>query len=62
MIEHQGDTFLILSIEVFRRAQWAILRVENENCNNFEQYRTVLQIPEFDDDIAVINYKAKKGH
>jgi hypothetical protein len=62
LLDHQADQYFLLSVEVLRRAQWALLRLENENCNNFEQYRNVLQIPEFDDDIAVINYKAKKGH
>ena len=31
--------------EGFRRGVWAIFRVENENVNNFEKYRTILQIP-----------------
>jgi len=35
--------FLILSIvEGLRRAQWALIRIENENVNNFERYRNVL--------------------
>ena len=38
---------LIFSIlEIYRRTQWAIFRVENENQNNFEKYRTFLEIPE----------------
>jgi hypothetical protein len=61
-LDHQADQYFLISVEVFRRALWAILRLENENCNNFEQYRIVLQIPEFDDDVAVINYNAKKAH
>lgn len=36
-------------IEAMRRTQWALLRIENENVNNFEKYRNVLQIPEFKD-------------
>jgi septin family protein len=36
-------------IEALRRTQWALIRIENENVNNFERYRTVLQIPEFKD-------------
>ena len=34
---------LLISIaELFRRAQWALLRIENENVNNFEKYRNIL--------------------
>ena len=33
--------------EGFRRAQWSLIRIENENVNNFERYRTILQIPAF---------------
>jgi len=39
---------LILSIlEVYRRSQWSLFRVENENANNPEQYRAVLEIPDY---------------
>jgi hypothetical protein len=31
---------------VYRRTQWTLFRVENENANNPEKYRTVLDIPE----------------
>jgi xenotropic and polytropic retrovirus receptor 1 len=31
--------------EGYRRAQWAIIRLENEQINNFEKYRTFLEIP-----------------
>jgi septin family protein len=42
---------LILSlVEGFRRAQWSLIRIENENVNNFERYRNILQIPAFKDD------------
>lgn len=42
--------------EGFRRAQWALIRVENENVNNFEKYRNILQIPPFkeDDDMETV--------
>lgn len=41
---------LIISVaEGFRRAQWALIRIENENVNNFEKYRNILQIPDFKD-------------
>jgi len=33
-------------LEIFRRGFWVLYRVENENINNFEKYRTVLDIPE----------------
>ena len=36
--------------ELFRRAQWAIIRLENEQVNNFEKYRTFLEIPSVKDD------------
>lgn len=45
----QNDVTLIAIVEACRRAQWALLRIENENVNNFERYRNVLQIPEFKD-------------
>jgi len=39
---------LVLSIlEVYRRSQWSLFRVENENANNPEQYRAVLEIPDY---------------
>jgi len=31
--------------EGFRRSQWALLRVENEQNNNLEAYRTIPIIP-----------------
>jgi hypothetical protein len=36
-------------LSVFRRWFWALLRIENEHVNNFEKYRTILEIPELDD-------------
>jgi hypothetical protein len=47
--ESQIDVWVITLVEAFRRAQWALIRIENENVNNFELYRNVLQIPEFKD-------------
>ena len=32
-------------LECYRRASWALIRVENEQNNNFEQYRTIPIIP-----------------
>ena len=40
--------FYILFLEILeglRRTQWVLLRVENENINNFEKYRNILEIP-----------------
>lgn len=39
-----------LVLELVRRTQWALLRVENEAINNFEQYRTIYTIPPVADD------------
>ena len=33
-------------IEVYRRIQWCIIRIENENTTNPEKYRTILTIPD----------------
>ena len=46
---NQWDVCMLTVIEAIRRAQWALIRIENENVNNFERYRNVLQIPEFKD-------------
>jgi len=45
----QTNLFILSVVEGIRRAQWALIRIENENVNNFERYRNVLQIPEFKD-------------
>ena len=38
---------LFLSIiEIYRRIQWCIIRIENENTTNPEKYRAILTIPE----------------
>eukprot|EP00347_Sterkiella_histriomuscorum_P004047 403361947 len=42
-------TLLVSVAEGFRRAQWSLIRIENENVNNFEKYRNILQIPPFQD-------------
>jgi len=38
--------FVSIMVEAFRRTFWALIRVENEQFNNFEKYRDVLQIPD----------------
>jgi hypothetical protein len=37
-------------VEVIRRTFWAIIRVENEFFNNFEQYRDIVMIPPIKED------------
>ena len=36
-------------VEGVRRTLWAFVRVENENINNFEKYRNILEIPKLRD-------------
>jgi hypothetical protein len=43
--------FLFSVGEGFRRTIWTLLRVENENVNNFEKYRTILQIPAYREEV-----------
>ena len=38
-------TFCSMLVEAMRRTFWAIIRVENEFFNNFEQYRDIVMIP-----------------
>ena len=46
----QMITFVSVMAEVIRRTQWALIRVENEFYNNFEQYRTIPTIPNLMED------------
>ena len=46
LYEDQIKLFVFSFLEIFRRIQWSFFRVENENQNNFEKYRTILDIPE----------------
>jgi len=41
----QGLVLILSVLEIYRRAQWALIRLENENLSNFEKYRAVLEIP-----------------
>mmetsp|Transcript_1317 Transcript_1317/g.1178 ORF Transcript_1317/g.1178 Transcript_1317/m.1178 type:complete len:203 (-) Transcript_1317:46-654(-) len=41
----EGLTLALAVMEIYRRAQWSLFRLENENINNYEKYRTVLEIP-----------------
>ena len=43
--------FLKTMAELLRRTQWAIIRIENEFHNNFENYRTIPIIPKLMDDV-----------
>jgi len=38
-------TFLAVA-ELFRRYIWALIRIENEQVSNLEQYRYILEVPE----------------
>ncbi len=54
---HNLDLIVFATIfaEALRRTQWAMLRVENEFFNNFEQYRSILTIPDLTEDIEKID-------
>jgi EXS family len=43
-------TTIIAVAECYRRAQWAIIRIENEQINNFENYRNQSFIEDLMDD------------
>jgi hypothetical protein len=45
-LSDEPKSFFLSSLEIYRRSQWALFRVENENTNNPEKYRTILDIPE----------------
>ncbi|KNC78757.1 hypothetical protein SARC_08821, partial [Sphaeroforma arctica JP610] len=50
-------TLLVALIEIVRRSQWAIMRLENEHVNNYGKYRAVAEIPlAFDVDTHVVTY------
>ena len=38
--------FILSALEIYRRAQWVLIRIENEQNHNLESYRTYLLIPE----------------
>ncbi len=40
------EFFMWAILELFRRIQWSIFRIENENISNFEKYRNILAIPD----------------
>lgn len=49
MIDSQLVVFFMSVVEGLRKTQWALIRIENENVNNFERYRNILQIPDLKD-------------
>ncbi len=49
-IGYQGMLFFLGVCEAYRRTQWALFRVENENVNNFEKYRAILEIPQLSEE------------
>ena len=49
-VRTEGMFFCLAVGEAYRRAQWSLFRVENENVNNFEKYRTIMEIPKLPDD------------
>ena len=53
--ELKGITGVLIAAEAIRRAQWALLRVENEQNNNLETYRTIPIIP------PIVNSKEAVG-
>jgi hypothetical protein len=50
MVKTDMMFFILALAEAYRRAQWSLFRVENENVNNFEKYRTIMEIPKLPDD------------
>jgi hypothetical protein len=44
-VDFQTMSTIFIFAEAFRRALWALLRVENEQNNNLEAYRTIPYIP-----------------
>ena len=43
---NEWKNILTCTLEVIRRAVWVLIRVENENLSNPENYRTILAIPD----------------
>jgi len=49
-VDFDGLFFMLALGELYRRTQWSLFRVENENINNFEKYRAIMEIPKLPDD------------
>ena len=43
---HEYKNLIFALLEAYRRIQWCVFRIENEQCSNPENYRTILAIPE----------------
>ena len=50
LISHDLLFFILAFAELYRRAQWSIFRVENENIHNYEKYRVIHEIPKMLED------------
>ena len=42
----EWKNLLIHTLDIIRRGVWALIRIENENLNNPEHYRSFLTIPD----------------
>ena len=45
-VNPEWKNLVLALLEAYRRIQWCVFRIENENCSNPENYRTILAIPE----------------
>lgn len=45
-VHDEVKIFILMVLEVYRRIQWGLFRIENENTNNPEKYREILEIPQ----------------
>lgn len=49
VLEGEIKIFFFSFVEILRRIIWTTLRVENENVNNLEKYRSIMEIPSLPD-------------
>ena len=45
-LDDEYKNLIFALLEAYRRIQWCVFRIENENVSNPENYRTILAIPE----------------
>ena len=45
-LDSEWKNLIFSVLEAYRRIQWCVFRIENENLSNPENYRTILAIPE----------------
>jgi hypothetical protein len=50
-MDYELLAFSSMLAEAVRRTMWALIRIENEFHNNFENYRSILVIPGLMDDV-----------